>query len=269
MKKNVFLIIMAIVISSCTNKVATSEIENRSGGKLFYKGEPYSGKVFELFDNGLQKLNFEAKDGEKNGLYEEYFENTKLKSKINYKNGNLEGLFEEYIENGVLKEKGIYKNNKLTGNYFLRTEGISNIYYEEYNIKDNGVVEKYETHLNSKTGQLIKKFILLNNKIGTYELYYDNGQLLTKHNIRAFKFGDQFYPDYKVGLIIHYYENGEIADKGNYALDGYIGQKTGRWEHFYENGQVKEIIDYDEKGIPHGTTFSYYENGEISKKVIY
>jgi antitoxin component YwqK of YwqJK toxin-antitoxin module len=273
MKKNVFLIIMAIVISSCTNKVATSEIEKRSGGKLFYKGEPYSGKVFELFDNGLQKLNFEVKDGEKDGLYEEHFENTKLKSKINYKNGNPEGVFEKYFENGELKEKGTYNNNKITGEYFYVSEVSSSIYnlpngfkLYNYKIKNNGIVENLEVHLNSKTGLLLQKFNLLNDEIGTYEVYYGNGQLLTKHNIRSFKFGDSSFENNISGSFNFFYQNGQIKEKGNFTLKGFQGQKTGKWEYYYKNGQLSQYENYGKDGWKNGSFEYFFEDGQTQQK---
>jgi antitoxin component YwqK of YwqJK toxin-antitoxin module len=264
MRKIRILIIIALCITSCTNKIATSEIEKRGGGQIFYKGEPYTGKVFELYDNGLQKLNYDVTNGLIDGVYEEYFENTKLKIKKQLKNGKNEGDFEEYIENGELKEKGTYKNSILVGKYFIRKEGLYGFFYNNFEIKEDGTVSKFESHLNSNSGTLLQKFSLINNEIGLNEKYYKSGKILAKYKIRAFKFKDKTYAENnKVGLFIDYHENGQIADKGNYSFRGYIGQKVGEWVSYYENGQLKQRIIYNNNGNQNGTTTSYYENGHI------
>jgi antitoxin component YwqK of YwqJK toxin-antitoxin module len=63
------------------------------------------------------------------------------------------------------------------------------------------------------------------------------------------------------GLLLHYYENGQLKEKGNYKN----GKKEGLFEHYYENGQLDWIKNY-KNGKREGLFEHYYENGQLKSK---
>jgi|TARA_B110000902_G_scaffold125559_1_gene146538 antitoxin component YwqK of YwqJK toxin-antitoxin module len=64
------------------------------------------------------------------------------------------------------------------------------------------------------------------------------------------------------GIVVDYYENGQLSSKGNYK----DGKKDGLWEYFDENGQLRFKSNYKD-GKEDGLQESYYENGQLWTKV--
>ena len=88
---------------------------------------------------------------------------------------------------------------------------------------------------------------------GTYEIYYDNGQLKT---IGTFKDGK------KDGLFEEYYENGQLQGRGTYK----DWKRDGLWEYYHENGQLQYKGTYKD-GRQEGLV-EYYneEDGKLTSK---
>jgi len=85
-------------------------------GGLMYEvngQKPYTGDVFELYDNRNRKLSGILKGGKLVSRTEwKYFENGQKKSEETYKNGKLDGLWTSWYENGKKKYEGTYKDGK-------------------------------------------------------------------------------------------------------------------------------------------------------------
>ena len=98
--------------------------------------EPYTGKVFDFYDNkGLKKLDGRYRKGLMNGKWTYYHENGKIMSKGNYKNGDgsypdrfadeykkeyppyggRNGKWTRWHENGQKETEGTYKDGKPDG----------------------------------------------------------------------------------------------------------------------------------------------------------
>jgi len=103
LKRSITVLVCLILFTSCTKsidgEIEKSYIEERKG-ITYYKGTPFTGEIFENYDNGQLKRKINYKDGKEDGLYEEYYENGQLQFKINYKDGTEDGLYEIYDENG-------------------------------------------------------------------------------------------------------------------------------------------------------------------------
>ena len=115
---------------------------DRSGLMYEVNGQkPYTGDVFELFENGnkeyfvrlkggkkdelqtswykngQKKYEETWKDGKPDGLYNEWYENGQKYREINYKDGKLDGLYNEWYENGQKSEEVNYKEDEKDGLY--------------------------------------------------------------------------------------------------------------------------------------------------------
>jgi hypothetical protein len=153
MKKIKLLFILVILCTSCTNKVSISEIENKSG-RYFYKGEPFSGVLFDKNSLNIIVKEFEVKDGRKNGFYREFDNNGKKLIEKNLLNDKFDdGHFVFYYRldqwktsdnKEVIKIAGTLKNRKLVGEYIHNYEhfydiqkNISDFCYEKYILDNN------------------------------------------------------------------------------------------------------------------------------------
>ena len=88
------------------------------------------------------------------------------------------------------------------------------------------------------------------------KFYYENGQLKA---VGSFKSSNQD------GLWKFYYENGSLSEEGNFNND----EQVGLWKGYYENGYIhwqKEHVFFGGT-LDYTKTVSYYENGEIKRKI--
>ena len=90
LKKSITVLVCLFLFTSCTKSIdgkkEESYIEKRKA-ITYYKGTPFTGEIFENYDNGKLHYKENFKDGKENGLYESYYENGKLEYKWNYKDG--------------------------------------------------------------------------------------------------------------------------------------------------------------------------------------
>ena len=90
---------------------------------------------------------------------------------------------------------------------------------------------------------------------GTYEIYYDNGQLKA---IGTFKDGKED------GLYEWYYENGQLWERKTYK----DGIRDGLYEWYYDNGQLKWRYTYKD-GKLNGLDEGYNKDGTLKSKCFY
>lgn len=77
---------------------------------------PYTGKYVSEFKN--KKIEFEVKDGVKEGLFKLYYENSKLEIEGALLNGKNDGEWKYYYPEGMLQSKGNFSRDTLTGKWF-------------------------------------------------------------------------------------------------------------------------------------------------------
>lgn len=103
LKRSITVLVCFILFTSCTKsidgKIEKSYIEERKG-ITYYKGTPFTGEIFENYENGQLQYKSNFKDGKEDGLYEFYYENGQLWYKRNYKDGKGDGLSEFYDPKG-------------------------------------------------------------------------------------------------------------------------------------------------------------------------
>ena len=159
LKRSITVLVCFILFASCTKSIdgkkEKSNIEVREE-ITYYKDKPFTGEIFENYENGQLQYKNNFKDG-KQVENETYYENGQLQFKINVKDGIEDGLYETYYENGQLEYKANYINGKKNGLY--------ETYYE------NGQLEYKANYINGK-------------KNGLFEWYDENGQLNYKENYK-------------------------------------------------------------------------------------
>ena len=88
------LLISLLLIIGCAKPINENSLVDRNGMKYQQDSQnPYSGEVFELFNNGNKKLEGYYKNGKENRKWTVWYE-------ITYKNGKLDELWTQWNENG-------------------------------------------------------------------------------------------------------------------------------------------------------------------------
>lgn len=115
--KKIILVVVCIslfLLSSCEKKEEFSNLQGRGG--VFYKineDKPYSGKVYEEYNNGQTRMEGTYTDGLPDGEFVDYYEDGQVKMKIEYDNGLFDGKYIHYFENGEIFVEGKFKNGKV------------------------------------------------------------------------------------------------------------------------------------------------------------
>ena len=111
-----------------TEDVNNDELERRGEFPnfiYFIKGSdtPYTGKSFELYDNGQKQWEANWKDGKEDGLEVMWYENGQKTTEKNYKDGKEDGLEVWWYENGQKKRESNWKDGKIVSQKDWDEEG--------------------------------------------------------------------------------------------------------------------------------------------------
>ena len=115
MKKTLLIITLLLMITSFvvpqTSKMNINDLIDR-GGLLYAPNDdkPYTGKVFDFYDNDQKKLDGGYRKGLKNGKWNWWNTNGSFDSAGNYRKGLFDGHWEFYHDHGQLKAKGDYRD---------------------------------------------------------------------------------------------------------------------------------------------------------------
>jgi len=197
------------------------------GGVMYAPNDekPYTGDVFELYEDGKKKLDGNYRKGLMNGKWTYYHENGQIHGQgrfIDGDGGNISqltkaplngrnGVWNFYYESGEKFGKAAYKNGV--------NVGLLTMWYK------NG---QKQTEATMKDGK----------PDGLTTGWYENGQ----------KSGEGTYKDGKPdGSFTDWYENGQKKQEGNLK----DGESDGLWTGWYENGQ-KKFKDIFKDGVIYG-----------------
>ena len=127
-----------------TNKLVARE------GIYYIRGSdtPYTGKCFELYDNGQKSMEGNFKYGKYDGLYVFWHENGQKETEGNYKDGKKDGLVTSWLQNGQKSMEGHWKEDKWHGLWVVWHENGQKWFEEIY--KDGKMVEGSAKYWNSK-----------------------------------------------------------------------------------------------------------------------
>ena len=99
----VLLVTLTLLLGGCGEKeVPSSQLEEQQGVTyLVDSGKPFTGKSFELHENGQKELEINYKNGKQDGLEVWWHDNGKKKHEYTYKDGKLvEGSYKFWNSKG-------------------------------------------------------------------------------------------------------------------------------------------------------------------------
>ena len=144
--------ILLISISWSQHKVNVNHLLEYGGLKYMpFSEKPYSGKVFELYNNGEKHWEKVYKKGLENGYYKSWYPSGKQQMKVMLRKGNWDGKYVYWFENGKAKEEIRYKNGIKDGKYTFWSNKGQKIEQGLYsNGKKNGLnISFYDHYKNS------------------------------------------------------------------------------------------------------------------------
>jgi antitoxin component YwqK of YwqJK toxin-antitoxin module len=117
MKQTLLIITALLFISSSVFAQSKMNINNlvEYGDKKYKPNddEPYTGRVFDLWENGNKKLEGSYRKGIKDRKWTYWNENGQKEYEITYKDGELNGLYTQWYENGQKEKEGTFKDGEL------------------------------------------------------------------------------------------------------------------------------------------------------------
>jgi len=218
---NCLLAIFVLLVFGCAEKrVLEDELVERNG-VYYFQGEPFTGTVFDIYDEEQIKYEQEYKNGVRDGLYREWYENGQIKTETNYEDELQFGSFKKWYESGQIKEQTTLKYSTAVGS-----------------------IKRWH-----ENGQLAYEIELKNDFTPPDEHYY--------YYVNDWKrYGDKyvFYQGLYNGKYKKYYENGQLAKEATYEN----GKLVGTYKEWYKDGVSKQeatpeyiaerFLNYLEKG---------------------
>ncbi len=121
MKKILLLVIMALVLASCsaqlTEKVMVSYPNGQPQVVHYFDKHNNCVKETEYYDTGQVKMEGGMKDGKMEGKWKAYFPDGRVQSIGFFSNGLRTGEATVWQENGNLYQEGFYKEGKHCGKW--------------------------------------------------------------------------------------------------------------------------------------------------------
>ena len=101
--KKILLIVLVLIVGCAEESINLEALNERDD--VFYAintNEPYTGAVFELYENGEKSVEGYLKDGKEDGKWISYSENGKIRTETNKKDG-LRVKITYYNEDGSIE----------------------------------------------------------------------------------------------------------------------------------------------------------------------
>ena len=283
MKKTILIIASILFITSTVFPQSKMDLDNLidRGGLLYApnKEKPFSGSVFNLYDNGQKKLNGRYRNGIKNGKWTWWNIDGGVDSTGSYKKGLMKGQWKFYFSNGNLNGKGQYRDGNGTdlGNTGIPRHGRHGKWTFWY---ENGKKEVEGTYKNGK--QDGKWTSWHKNEQKSSESYWKEGKHFNTNKEWfsngnkewEFNFNEDGTRD-STKLTTRWYESGQKRYEGyvktlNDATHVWNGLHTAWYENgqkkregTYENGESIDIKEFDEDGKLIAYT---YESAELFRE---
>ena len=161
-------------------------------------------------------------------------------------NGHKQGWWKKSYPNGKLMYKGFFKDDKPVGPMYryYETGAVKAI------IKYDNKSEYARAKLLYEDGQLAAEgnyYNTLKDSTWTYYSYYDRS--VTAH--------ETFHRGARHGMMINYYNNGDISEK----LEWKNNKKDGLWEQYFQGGILKMKALYVDNKLE-GDFLVNFENGK-------
>ena len=219
------LTILVLLFASLLYSQSKFDINNLidRGGLMYAPNddEPYTGKVFDFYENGQKKLDGSYRKGLMNDKWTYYYENGKIRAQGRFINGD--GSYPDWIPDEYRIKYPPYggRNGKWTGWY---ENGQKN---DEGTWKDGNPNGKHIIW--HENGQKLQELTYKNGKVeGLLTQWYEDGQKLLEGNYKDGK-GE--------GLLTQWYENGGKKQEEIFKNGELVTRME--WE-YYEDGKKKK-----------------------------
>lgn len=116
----ILAVLIGISCSKTDREINSEKLQQR--GNLFYainEEEPYSGKVFEKYENGQKKWQRTYEDGKLNSTTTSWFKNGQKKWQRSYDDGKLDVTTTYWYKKGQKKKEAFFKNGKIEESWKL------------------------------------------------------------------------------------------------------------------------------------------------------
>jgi antitoxin component YwqK of YwqJK toxin-antitoxin module len=261
LKKNILLLLIYIIFSSCKEKtiieneldllaiikesyntIDTTFYENKKIKSLRFYKEKTEYVDINFYESGKKKSFGKVKDNQCHEEYIDWYENGKQKWIRKYNIGEQIGKNISFYENGNL-EKEFDNDTKEMTDYWLNGKA-------KYKM-----IEKVSQSYHYYNGNFMEKYIHKGNNELSYEYFNENGKLVfsgNSNNQGVFKDNLKYN-----GEIICYFDNGKASIYQN-IINGHI---VGKYYNSYGNGNLK-----CEGFIENGKEVyfkCYHENGKV------
>ena len=143
MKPVLLSLAIALLMVGCGDgNVDSEDLEYRNGVTYLAEEEtPFTGRAESFYENGQKEMEWNYKDGMKEGLMTVWYENGQKQKEGNWRDGKRDGLDTTWYESGQKRYEGKYKDGKLTSIVVWKPNGEK---CPVTNVKDgNGVVVYY------------------------------------------------------------------------------------------------------------------------------
>ena len=153
MKRTILFISSLVVIVGCSKEPINYENTLSERNAVFYTNDtnnPYSGKVFSVYDDGNKKGEGTLKDGKMISKTEwKWYKNGQKWSEGTFRDGKVDGLFKWWYENGQKKKEVTFKDGREDG---LMTSWYDNGNKSSKRTYKDGEFDGLETywHINGK-----------------------------------------------------------------------------------------------------------------------
>ena len=231
MKKTILIIASILFITSTATPQSKIDVNNliERGGLLYAPNDdkPYTGKVFDFYDNGKKSEDGRYRKGLKDGKWTYYTEIGNGKYEVKYTDGTYnmavftDSLGTDYTGSPITDEPG------QDGTYLLQESG------EEYDFSK--FPELFATVKDREADGLVTE-------------WYENGQ---KSSERTSKDGKEN------GLWTEWYENGQKEEEGTWK----DGERDGLHTRWSPNGKESSEVLYND-GKQDGLRTYWYANGQ-------
>tara|TARA_B110000503_G_C6747768_1_gene250313 strand:- start:63 stop:443 length:381 start_codon:yes stop_codon:yes gene_type:complete len=125
MKKLLSILSICLVFISCSpDRVIVDEL-TKKGDVSYFEGKPFTGVVFDVYEDGQLMYETIYKDGKRDGLAKGWYDNGQLEVMYNYKDGDIDGLYKRYYYNGQLKEEANFKDGEEVGTRINYKDGVA------------------------------------------------------------------------------------------------------------------------------------------------
>jgi len=254
MKKTLLLLLILISITSCSEKeVLSSALVERNGIMHEVNNDnPFSGKVFDKYENQQFKMTGHYKKGLKTGIWEYFKDNGQIMERSNFSSGKLDGKYEKFNDKNILIEVKNYKQGKLNGlSEFFSEEKFKTASKEYKEGKLNGNYKNYD-----KDGKVTYE--------GNYIMGKKNG-LWVSHNSDNSGVDENYKNGELNGEYKKYNSKKVIVNQGVYTN----GKKTGKWVKRFNNDKIKSEIVFNENGKIKSYKEWNNNNNQLSRESVY